>query len=441
MTRRHPPAFATFLVLWAIALAAIILASLQAVSHRQAVTGRLAVARIRAYWAARGAIEAQIAALTANTLDPDVGSALTINADLAAAARGSLYQATYVVEHGDDPNVVDGALDAHAKLNINIMSKDSMLLLPDMDDGTADAITDWIDDDDEPEEYGAEEGQYTSLKYPYRPRNAPMRSLRELELVIGVQAEYVRGEDWNLNGILDPNEDDGDLSWPPDNADGRLDAGWSEHITAYSDNGVGPGYGPSGEPRLDLATASAEDVAKRLTIDTTQAQAIVDYVSGGGSMADFIESGLSTLAAGATTLLTGQQSTVADLSDDQLSALLDETYIPDDSPGPRSGKLNINTVNETTLEYLAEMSSGVADAIITDRNARSGGFTRLVDLLEVPSVSRELLAELYPYIDVRSQIYVATARGRDEASGLEVQIQAVLDRSTIPVVIRDLTVK
>ena len=87
------------------------------------------------------------------------------------------------------------------------------------------------------------------------------------------------------------------------------------------------------------------------------------------------------------------------------------------------------------------MTSGVADAIITERNARSGGFTRLVDLLEVPAVSRELLAELYPYLDVRSQVYVVTARGRDDASGLQVEVQAVLDRSTIPVLIRDLTIR
>ena len=36
--------------------------------------------------------------------------------------------------------------------------------------------------------------------------------------------EFVRGEDWNLNGRLDPNEDDGDISYPPDNSDGKLDA-------------------------------------------------------------------------------------------------------------------------------------------------------------------------------------------------------------------------
>lgn len=446
MRRTRPRAFATFLVLWAIALAAIMLVGLQSISHRQAAAGRMAVARVRAYWAARAGIEAQIAALTDNTLSPDPSSAYKIADDLAGAARGALFGATYGVHHTWNKQVHDGAADAHARLNINTLSPDSLLFLPDMDEATADAIIDWIDEDDEPEAQGAEEGQYVSQRYPYRPRNAPFRSLREVELVIGISAETVRGEDWNLNGLLDPNEDDGDLSWPPDNADGVLDGEWSEHLTAVSDAGLGPGYGLSGEPRLDLTIASASDLARRVQIDASQAEAILNYVATGGSMADFIEADLASLAdsgstaGGQGTLLTGQ-SAVANLSDEQLSNLLEEAYIPEDNIGPRSGRININTVDEETLEYLAELDSAIAEAIITERNARSGGFVRLTDLLEVPAVSRDVLAELYTYIDVRSQIYVATSRGRDEASGVEVEIQAVLDRSTIPVVIRDLIVR
>jgi len=429
-------------VLWTVALAAIVLAGLQSVAHKQAAAGRLAAARTRAWWAARGAIEAQIAALTADTLSSSTTSALAIRDDLATAARGRLFKAAYAVQHSSAQQFGDGALDAHSRININTMSKESLLALRDIDEETADAIIDWIDDDDEPEEHGAEEGQYTSQKYSYKPRNGPMRSLRELELVIGVRAETVRGEDWNLNGLLDPGEDDGELSWPPDNADGRLDAGWSEFLTAISDDGVGPGYGPSGQPRLDLATASADDLAARIKVDKSQAEAIVNHVSGGGTMSDFIDTDLSTMATAGATLLTGQQqSRVADLTTDQIGSLLDEAYLPDDSLGPRTGKVNINSVDQKTLEYLVEIDAGVADAIISERNARSDGFVRLVDLLAIPSVSREVLAEIHPYLDVHSRVFVATARGRDEASGLEVEIQAVLDRSTIPVVIRDLIVR
>ncbi|HID21409.1 MAG TPA: hypothetical protein EYP14_03300, partial [Planctomycetaceae bacterium] len=46
--------------------------------------------------------------------------------------------------------------------------------------------------------------------------------------------ELLYGEDANRNGLLDPNEDDGDVSPPDDNADGVLDRGWVAYLTAYS---------------------------------------------------------------------------------------------------------------------------------------------------------------------------------------------------------------
>jgi len=46
--------------------------------------------------------------------------------------------------------------------------------------------------------------------------------------------EILYGEDTNLNGVLDPNENDGDVSLPTDNRDGRLDAGLLEYVTVYT---------------------------------------------------------------------------------------------------------------------------------------------------------------------------------------------------------------
>ncbi len=58
-----------------------------------------------------------------------------------------------------------------------------------------------------------------------------MHSLADLLSIPGVTEELLMGEDRNLNGLLDENENDGEASWPPDNRDGCLDAGWSEHWT------------------------------------------------------------------------------------------------------------------------------------------------------------------------------------------------------------------
>src|SRR5690606_2788818 len=144
-----------------------------------------------------------------------------------SVARGELLQASYSVAHTRYPNEYDGAEDAHSKININAMTRNDLLTFIDMTEDVADSILDWIDEDTDVRELGAEEGYYLRNKaFRYTPRNAPFRSLQEVELVAGVDPLLLRGEDWNLNSRLDPNEDDGDASWPPDNADGKLDAGW-----------------------------------------------------------------------------------------------------------------------------------------------------------------------------------------------------------------------
>lgn len=460
-SRIAPRGLATLAVLWAVALVAIVLVALQGTAFRQAAAGREAVARVRAYWAARAGVEATIARMTLDTLTPDVSSATAIRTDLESAASGSLILASYAINHDEDGQDAVGPEDAHAKININTMTPEDLITLDAMDEGTAEAIAEWI----KPEESEADSGTgtaatstastsssttasataagaYEALRYPYKPRQAAFRSLREVELVTGVEPSLLRGEDWNLNGILDPEENDADLSPPHDNADGRLDAGWSRYVTAVSE----PGglYSASGVKRLDLRTATAEDVAAKIKCDSSQGQAIIDHAKSGGAMADFVRSDLSALAQSASgssgTLLNGSNAVQA-LSRDQLKLLLDETLTGEDEAKPRMGKVNINTVSRQTLERLPQIDPDLADLLIQERDGRSGGFASIADMLEISGMTNEMLADLMALIDVRSNVYVATVRGTDKATGIEVEIVATLDRSTIPVMIRDLIVR
>jgi DNA uptake protein ComE-like DNA-binding protein len=329
------------------------------------------------------------------------------------------------------------------------MSRESLMTLPYMTEDVADAILDWIDGDDDTNPLGAEIAYYQSLPNPYEPRNAPMRSIQELELVAGVYNAYVRGEDWNLNGRLDPNENDGDITFPPDNEDDRLDAGWSGLLTTLS---VDDELAPSGEARLDLRTASAGDVQKRTGVDSTQAQAIADYVaaSANARMRDFIQRNLRDLAAiaqqgggaGPIVIQDGQQPRVPNLSNEQLAALIDECAIDPETPtGPMPGKLNLNTCTAEMLEYLPGISPATADAIILERSGRPQGFGSIIDLVEVPTLSRRQVAQIYDVLTVRSNAYVVTSRGRDAASGLQVELVATIDRSSLPVVISEISVR
>ncbi|MEL7089101.1 MAG: hypothetical protein AAGL98_11785, partial [Planctomycetota bacterium] len=76
--------------------------------------------------------------------------------------------------------------------------------------------------------------------------------LRSEGISAGAAAGEIEGEDLNRNGVLDPNEDDGDASPPADNADGRLDFGLREYLTVYSVERL---TADNGQPRINVNRA------------------------------------------------------------------------------------------------------------------------------------------------------------------------------------------
>ena len=127
-----------------------------------------------------------------------------------------------------------GLLDEASKLNLNTATLEMLQTLPRMMPELAAAIVDWRDSNDDVTEGGAESQTYLRRNPPYRCKNAPFESIDELRLVFGAYLDILYGEDANLNGILDPNENDGDASPPADNRDGRLDSGLLDYLTIYT---------------------------------------------------------------------------------------------------------------------------------------------------------------------------------------------------------------
>jgi type II secretory pathway component PulK len=153
-----------------------------------------------------------------------------------------------------------------------------LLHLPKMTQEIADAILDWLDEDDDPRQYGAESDFYQSLSPPYRPRNGPLHSLDELLHVAGVTPRLLYGEDANQNGVLDANEDDGDLSAPNDDSNGTLDRGWLPYLTLYSHETNKDMYG---SPRIFLNNQDLQALFDELSVDEDfgeeKAQFIIAY--------------------------------------------------------------------------------------------------------------------------------------------------------------------
>jgi len=114
---------------------------------------------------------------------------------------------------------------------LELAQREILMGLPGMTEEIADCILDWLDDDDDIREFGAEFEYYEAIGVPYSPRNGSISSLDELLKINGIDSWLLYGEDANRNGLLDPNEDDGEARPPFDDGDGVLTLGWTSLLS------------------------------------------------------------------------------------------------------------------------------------------------------------------------------------------------------------------
>jgi len=151
-----------------------------------------------------------------------------------------------------DPDVLrNGVTDESSKINLSIAGAETLMALPEMTPELVDALMDYRDADANTRPEGAEQDYYDQLPYPYLIKNGPFGTVEELLLVKGFTASLVYGEDYNLNGLLEPNEDDAEATFPPDNADGLLDRGLLGVATVWS---YGRNVSIEDAPRVNINT-------------------------------------------------------------------------------------------------------------------------------------------------------------------------------------------
>ncbi|TWT70278.1 type II secretion system minor pseudopilin [Crateriforma conspicua] len=167
--------------------------------------------------------------------NPNMFQAITVStgADGTTASNFSVI-ATDLDETGRYGGIRFGLRDESAKLNVNTLPildqysdaimalvpvddsstevlSDSvavnlLMALPGMTEDVAEAILDWIDEDDEARELGVESEYYNTLTTPYDAANGPLQSVEELLLIRGVTPTLLFGADANRNGVLDADE-------------------------------------------------------------------------------------------------------------------------------------------------------------------------------------------------------------------------------------------
>ncbi len=194
-----------------------------------------------------------------------------------------------------------GSGSANAPSATDSAARNLLMALPNMTVDVADAILDYLDEDDEVRDYGCERAYYTSLDPPYEPKNGALDTVEELLRVRGVTPELLFGADTNRNGQIDPNEAAGmafpggalplgqagggatgfgDGSGNLGAATGSLDRGWAAYLTLHSRE---KNLTPEGMPRVYLNNPDLNVLYEELSAVLPQEWAtfIVAYRQGG----------------------------------------------------------------------------------------------------------------------------------------------------------------
>ncbi|MHC5005049.1 MAG: hypothetical protein ACYTJ0_18220, partial [Planctomycetota bacterium] len=102
------------------------------------------------------------------------------------------------------------------------------------------------------------------------------------------------------------------------------------------------------------------------------------------------------------------------------------------------GRMNLNSVSPTLMRNLLT-ELGVEEYIVDELlylRERPEGITSLVALQEeIPDLDQQTLDTLNGLFGTTSNIFTISSRGRSDASGVEIEIIAIVDRSTVPVTI------
>jgi len=333
--------------------------------------------------------------------------------------------------YDSDEHLTFGLIDEAAKLNVNVAGWEEIAKLPEMTDELAQAIVDFRDQDSEPLPYGAEDEYYQTLTTPYRAKNAPFESLDELLLVKGVTPAVLYGEDTNGNAVLDPWENDGDTSPPDDDRDGELDRGLAAYITVYS---YDPNLSSEGEARVNLNTASIDEVRERLS--QGMSAELVAGILARREANDERNATFSSMAA----LIPLVPALLQEENRESLAYLLDVATV--DEAQTRPGLVNVNTAPLEVLRAVRGVTEEMAQAI--DGFRREGGtdFSSPAWLLEVEAVGPERFLQVLPYVTTQSFQYRVEALGVGGRRNVFRRLEVVLDRArpdVPPIYWRDVT--
>lgn len=262
----------------------------------------------------------------------------------------------------------------------------------------------------------------------------PLSSTEEILQVPGFSRSLWFGEDANLNGHLDPNEDDGDEQYPPDNHDGRLDHGMRQYFTA---NSWDPEWNSAGKPRMDINHPITQLLPPALPPGFTNFIAAMHGAKIKLSHPSALLGGVIHVKDTAG----GDVEMASGILPEHLPVVLD--LFTTDSEDRHDGRVNLNTASSVVLATLPGVDFQLAETIVSTRTGLSAERrTTSAWLVQEGLMDVERFKALAPCLTTRSCQFHFFVLGYGIPSGRYCVIEAAIDiagREPQITYLRDLT--
>ncbi|TWT67011.1 General secretion pathway protein K [Posidoniimonas polymericola] len=398
--------------------------------------------------------------------NPSLFQGVVISDSDAAALRARVSIVAPLMDYGEYIGYRFGLENESARLNLNTLlladdyaengARLQLMALPGMTESIADAILDWLDEDDDIRDLGAESQYYSSLDEPYEPINGPLESIDQLLMVRDVSVDLLYGLDSDRNGVVSPAESMRVLPGEIDNSTGQMNRGWAAYFTLYSAEAL---LTPEGEAKIDVNMEDLEELHSLLeaALGVEQANFIVAYRQGGAADADANNNAISAAGVSIDFQQPGSETITSllslvgvdvEFSDNGAPAVLRSpfpesagsygSFLPDlldnltvSSSETMVGRLNVNQAPRALLNSIPNMPVEAVEQIIAartpevtpDRPERRHAEWIMMDGI----VDLETMKQLAPLLTGGGDVYRVQSIGFFDEEGPSTRIEAVID--------------
>jgi type II secretory pathway component PulK len=282
-------------------------------------------------------------------------------------------------------------VDEASKMNLNAnwaVIPEQLSLLPGMSQDIGDNIASWAGVIQDPA--GATTDYYQSLPEAYSAKAAPFETVEELNLVEGMTPQILYGEDVNRNGVIEPNEENGNSGGVTLTIGNGTDTrGLINYVTCYS---IDMNTTSTGSSRVNVDSAgSFNSLSKALTtaISSSRASAILNRIAPLYGRTGIVNWDLGTFFTNSG--MTAQE--------------FGEAFDYLTTRAPNTGLINVNTAPAQVLACLPGLQQGEADTIVASRGTQSqnGNLSWFFQAIG----NNQTVASVAPYITDRSYVYSA----------------------------------